>query len=169
MSNLENPRTLLLSSQTAWNTWRQIYADVQALEPDLHAVDVHDADLREMDLHEADLTEANLQGADLRGADLRGADCRHANLQKARLTWTDLRDATLRGADLSGADVRGADLCGIDPSGAILDHAKFDTDFFAHEAPHQVDLTPANRHIPAQTQLRGEERIRMQGLKDPLS
>ena len=46
---------LLSSEKTLWNNWRQAYADVQALEPDLHGADVHG-----VDLHGADLTETNV-------------------------------------------------------------------------------------------------------------
>ena len=64
---------LLSSGKTLWNKWRQEYADVQALEPDLHEADLRGADLQGVDLNGVDLTEANLQGANLREADLR--DC----------------------------------------------------------------------------------------------
>jgi len=84
---------LLSSGKTLWNNWRRAYADVQAVEPDLHG---------------ADLTEADLQGADLREADLRNANLRSANLsdahlQKAHLRWADVRGATLCCTDLMGA------------------------------------------------------------------
>jgi uncharacterized protein YjbI with pentapeptide repeats len=102
----QKQRDLLSSGKTLWNTWRRDYAEVQALEPDLHGADLHGIDLRRFDLHGADLTEANLQGADLREADLREADLRNANLRS-----TNLSDANLLEANVRWADVRGATLC----------------------------------------------------------
>ena len=134
------PSSILASGNTSWNTWRRDYADVQAFEPDLHAVDLHQEYLQGIDFHEADLTEANLQNADLRGADLRAADLRHADLrgadlsdaklQEAQLHGADLRDARLcramfQGADLSAADLRGADLSAADFKKAILEQTQF--------------------------------------------
>lgn len=48
--------SILASGTTVWNTWRRDYSDVQAFEPDLHAVDLHQAHLPGIDLHEADRT-----------------------------------------------------------------------------------------------------------------
>jgi hypothetical protein len=134
------PSSILASGNTPWNTWRRDYADVQAFEPDLHAVDLHQEYLQGIDFHEADLTEANLQNADLRGADLRAADLRHADLrgadlsdaklQEAQLHGADLRGAklcraTFQGADLSSADLRGADISDADFKKAILEQTQF--------------------------------------------
>ena len=74
---------LLSSGKTLWNTWRQEYADVQALEPDLH----------EADLHRVDLTEANLQGADLREANLDGASLIKAIFDEAQMSRVNLHEA----------------------------------------------------------------------------
>src|SRR6266851_99880 len=83
--------SILASGNVLWNTWRRDNPDVQAFEPDLHAVDLHQAQLRGIDFHEADLTEANLQDTDLREADLRTADLRHANLRGANLSDAHLQ------------------------------------------------------------------------------
>ena len=56
----QKPSSILASGNVLWNTWRRDYPDVQAFEPDLHAVDLHQAHLRGIDFHEADLTEADL-------------------------------------------------------------------------------------------------------------
>ena len=80
---------LLLSGKTPWNTWRRTYADVQAVEPDLHVADLHGADLRGVDLHGADLTEADLRGADLGGAILDKAIFAGASLPGGNLRRTD--------------------------------------------------------------------------------
>jgi len=136
----QKPSGILASGNTVWNTWRRDFPDVQAFEPDLHAVDLHQAHLQGIDFHEADLTEANLRNVDLRGANLRAADLRHTNLQgadlsdahlqKAHLRGADLRHAKLcrahlQGADLSNADLRGADLTGADFKKALLDQTQF--------------------------------------------
>lgn len=150
----QKPSSILVAGSTVWNAWRQDNADVQAFEPDLHAVDLHQANLQGIDFHEADLTEANLQGADLRGADLRAADLRHANLrgadlsdtqlQKAHLHGADLRDAklcnaNLQWADLSNADLRDADLSGADMEKANLDHARFATTHASANDQNEID------------------------------
>ena len=41
---------ILSSGKALWNKWRRDYADVQALEPDLHLADLHSIDLRGVDL-----------------------------------------------------------------------------------------------------------------------
>ncbi len=89
---------LLSSGKTLWNVWRRAYADVQALEPDLHGADLRDSYL----------CRANLNGADLSKADLRGADLDGATLGKAKLDEANLFGVDLRGADLNLAEARGA-------------------------------------------------------------
>src|SRR5260370_817573 len=48
---------LLSTGKTLWNTWRREYAEIHALELDLHEADLHSADLQGFDLLNADLTE----------------------------------------------------------------------------------------------------------------
>lgn len=149
-----NPASILASGTMVWNTWRRDYPDVQAFEPNLHAVDLRHAQLQGIDFHEADLTEADLQGADLRGADLRSADLRHANLrgadlsdahlQKAHLHGADLSQAklcraNLQRADLSNADMRGADLSHANMEKTNLDQAQFAEGSASPHAPRKVN------------------------------
>jgi hypothetical protein len=47
----QKPSSILASGSVLWNTWRRDFPDVQAFEPDLHAVDLHQAHLQGIDFH----------------------------------------------------------------------------------------------------------------------
>ena len=44
-----NPASILASGTIVWDTWRRDYPDVQAFEPNLHAVDLRHAQLQGID------------------------------------------------------------------------------------------------------------------------
>jgi uncharacterized protein YjbI with pentapeptide repeats len=74
----QNYLDLLSSGKTLWNTWRQAYADVQALEPDLHEADLRGADLDGAILSKALFDEALVSRVDPSEADLEKFDRREA-------------------------------------------------------------------------------------------